>query len=104
MQPDGGAGSRSSVLVVDRHPVLRNVVRLACESSDRLRFAGEAKDGPGGLEAAGVLLPDVVVLELDLPGLTGLEVARRLRVSSPGIRILVHASGASPEAVFACGR
>ena len=100
----GRAAGAAAVLVVDRHPVLRDVVRLACEASDRLRFAGEARDGPSGLEAALELSPDVVVLELDLPGLTGLEVARRVRASSPQIRILVHSAGHTPEAVFASVR
>ena len=55
------------VLVVDSHPVIRGVARLACEGSVDLELVAEAADADGALNAVTALSPDVVILDLDLP-------------------------------------
>ena len=86
----GRAGSpRFRVLVVDDHPILRNVVRMACEASPVLQVVGEASDGRRALEAHAELVPDVVVLDLVLPGVDGIEVARRIKAERRETRVLV---------------
>jgi DNA-binding NarL/FixJ family response regulator len=89
------------VLVVEDHPVLRGVVRLACEHTPGLALAGEVGTGEEAVEACRELRPDVVVLDLSLPGaLQGLDVARAVRAESTAGRLLVLTGRSDEEAVF----
>ena len=76
------ATSRGSVLVVDDEPTITEVVsRYLQRAGYDTRIAG---DGPSALEQAGAARPDLVVLDLMLPGMDGLEVLRRLRQPAAG--------------------
>lgn len=77
------------VLIVDDHPVVRHLLRTACESSPRLLFVGEADRGAGAVRTCRRLRPDVMVLDLLLPDMDGLQVARALRHDSPRVGVLV---------------
>ncbi|MGH2529046.1 MAG: response regulator [Actinomycetota bacterium] len=88
------------VLIVEGHPVLREVVRMACDGSPLLHVVGEARTGEEALEACGTVGPDVVLLDLTLPGMDGLEVARRLRGQGDDVRILVVSGRADDQTVF----
>lgn len=77
-----------SVLIVDDHPRFRRTARRALER-DGWTIAGEAADGPDALSAARALEPDVVLLDVGLPGMSGLEVARRLRDGMPDVVVVV---------------
>ena len=93
------------VLIVEDHPVLRSVIRVACESSDHLEVAGEAATGEEALEAYRASAPDLILLDLQLPDMDGLEVARRLRREAPQPpRILVLTGRSEEETVFECIR
>jgi DNA-binding NarL/FixJ family response regulator len=100
----GSGGARFRVLIVDDHPILRNVVRMACEASSLLEVVGEAADGERALRAHAELLPDVVVLDLILPGVDGIEVARRIKAERPETRVLVLTGRTDGEAVLASMR
>lgn len=83
-QPDPRAGAEGSVLVVDDDPTVSEVVAGYLE---RAGFAVRlAADGPAGLRAAEEHRPDLMVLDLMLPGMDGLEVCRRLRAGETGGR------------------
>ncbi len=89
------------VLVVEDHPVLRGVVRLACEHTPGLALAGEAGSGEEAVEACRTLRPDIVVLDLSLPGpLQGLDVARAVLAERTAGRILVLTGRTDEQAVF----
>ena len=88
------------VLIVEGHPVLREVVRTACDASPLLHVVGEARTGEEALEACRTVEPDVVLLDLTLPGMDGLEVARRLRGQGNDVRILVVSGRADDQTVF----
>ncbi len=97
----GGGELRTRVLIVEDHPVLRGVVRLACEHSPELEVVGEVEDGEAALEAARTALPDVIVLDLSLPGpLQGLDVARKLREEGSDAKILVLTGRTDDQTVF----
>lgn len=88
------------VVIVEDHPVLREVVRMACEASPLLHVVGEAQTGEEALEACRTLAPDVVLLDLTLPGIDGLEVTRLLRREGHPVKILVVSGRADDHTVF----
>ena len=77
------------VLLADDHALVREGVRHVLESARGVVVVGEAEDGPTVLALAHSLQPDVVVLDLSMPGLTGLEVLAQLRGRAPAARVLV---------------
>jgi DNA-binding NarL/FixJ family response regulator len=77
------------VLVVDDHVIVRQGIRQVLEGAGNLTVVAEAGDGAAALEAARTYAPDVVVLDVSLPGETGLEVARKLKRAQPPVRILM---------------
>jgi DNA-binding NarL/FixJ family response regulator len=89
------------VLIVEDHPVLRGVIRLACEHAPELDVAAEVSDGESALEVCRTLRPDVMVLDLSLPGdLQGLELARIVRSERLPVRILVLTGRTDEGALF----
>ena len=81
--------------------MIRGVIRLACENSPDLEVVADAADGESGLEACRSVRPDVMVLDLSLPGIVqGLDVARQVRAEGLPIRILVVTGRADDQAVL----
>jgi DNA-binding NarL/FixJ family response regulator len=87
------------ILVVDDHELVRRGVRTLLEAEPGWTVCGEADTGPAAVEAAERLRPDVVVLDLSLPELHGLEVTRRILRGRPETRILVLTMHASEELI-----
>jgi DNA-binding NarL/FixJ family response regulator len=85
-----------SVLIVDDHPVVRRGLRVLLEVQDGIEVAGEAGDGPTALALAAELAPDVVLLDLKLPGLDGIAVLGELRTRDSKARVLVLTSATEP--------
>lgn len=83
------AGGPISVLVVDDHPVLREGVAAVLQRHDDLRLAGEAGDGDEAIARFRELKPDVVLMDLQMPGLSGLDAIQAIRAEAPGARIVV---------------
>lgn len=77
------------VLVVDDHSVVREGIRHVLEGSDGFRIVAEAANGAEALERAEAEHPDVVLLDLTMPGASGLEVVRQLRARLPETRVLI---------------
>ncbi|MFB3737371.1 MAG: response regulator [Candidatus Velamenicoccus archaeovorus] len=77
------------MVIVDDNTILRRVVALACTATSGLELAGEADSGEDGVALCERLEPDVVVLDLALPGIDGFEAARRLRALRPAPRVLI---------------
>jgi len=81
-------GMRSRVLLVDDHAGFRLQARALLEA-EGYEVVGEATDGASGLAAAGHLRPDVVLLDIQLPGIDGFNVARELRARDPETSIVL---------------
>lgn len=77
------------VFIADDHAVVRSGLRAMVNAADDFEFAGEAKDGRECLEALKVLDADVLLLDLSLPRISGLEVLKRLAQERPKLKILV---------------
>jgi DNA-binding NarL/FixJ family response regulator len=91
-----GGGAVISVLIVDDHPVVRQGLLALLEVQDGIAVAGEAGDGPAAVSLATSLRPDIVLLDLKLPGMDGIEVLQTL--ASSGLRVLVLTSATEPSA------
>ncbi len=80
---------RTKVLVVDDHPMLRRGVIDVLGLQEQLMVVGEAGDGAEALEKAREVSPDVVVMDLEMPNMNGLEATAALRAEMPDIKILI---------------
>jgi DNA-binding NarL/FixJ family response regulator len=76
-------------MVSDDHPFVRRGLRTILESTDEYEVCGEAGDGHQTLDLAARLAPDILLLDISMPGLNGLEVAARLHQSLPHTKILL---------------
>ncbi len=77
------------VLVVDDHPVVRLGVQHLLSSDPDLEVVGEADTGPRALEQVAALRPDIVLLDIRMPGSDGVEVTQQLRRTYPDVKILI---------------
>jgi NarL family two-component system response regulator LiaR len=89
-----------SILIADDHPVVRQGLRTFLETQPDVEVAGEAGDGAEAAELAERLLPDVVLMDLVMPGLDGVEATRRIRELSPSTKVIVLTSFDDDERVF----
>lgn len=81
--------ARIRVLIADDHTIVRQGLVGILQASEDIEVVGEAADGAEAVEKAQKLKPDVVVLDVSMPHLSGLEAARRIRESVPATRVLV---------------
>ena len=86
------SGAPTRVLVADDHPVWRRGVRDLLAAEPDLDVVAEARDGTEALALARRLAPDVAVLDMEMPGMTGVEVARALRADGLPVRVLALSS------------
>jgi DNA-binding NarL/FixJ family response regulator len=86
-----------AVLIVDDHPVVRRGLRVLLEVQDGIEVAGEAGDGATALALAAELSPDVILLDLKLPGMGGIAVLGELRARDSAARVLVLTSATEPS-------
>jgi DNA-binding NarL/FixJ family response regulator len=87
---------RLRLLLVDDHAVVREGLRALLASDPRFEIVGEASEGESAVSAATSLHPDVVVMDVSLPGLNGVQATRRLKAQSPDTRVValtVHEEG-----------
>ncbi|MCG8668959.1 MAG: response regulator transcription factor, partial [Pseudomonadales bacterium] len=84
----GGELRTIRVMIVDDHPVVRYGYRFLLEDTGSIQVVAEAETGEEGYEAYKQHLPDVVIMDLILPGAGGLTAIRRIRQRNPGARVL----------------
>lgn len=78
-----------SVLIVDDHPLFRDGLMRALDFADDIFVVGQCADGEEALRAAHQLQPDVVLLDINLPSMNGLQVARQLKADRAGVAVVV---------------
>jgi two-component system, NarL family, response regulator LiaR len=90
-----------SVLIVDDHAVLRQGLRSLLALQEDIEVVGEAPNGLEAVEQTSHLLPDVVLMDLIMPQVDGIEATRRIRTLSPSTQIIVLTSFGEDDKVFA---
>ena len=80
------------VIIVDDHPLVRAGIAQLLESTDDISVVGQAADGEEGIAAVAELEPDLVLMDLSMPGMDGRTATRRIRESHPNVRVVVLSS------------
>jgi DNA-binding NarL/FixJ family response regulator len=89
-----------TIVVVDDHPIVRQGLRHLLEAESEFRVVGEAEDGIEALQLIERLKPDILVLDMMMPSLNGLEVLRRIKNISPITRTIILSMQSADAYVF----
>ncbi|MBI6530596.1 two-component system response regulator NarL [Proteus vulgaris] len=101
----GSPTEKATILLIDDHPMLRNGVKQLLSLDTTLTVVGEAGDGIQGVKLAEELDPDLILLDLNMPGMNGFETLDQLRLKSLSGRIVVFSvSNYSDDLVIALKR
>ncbi len=92
--------SRTRVLLIDDHTVLRQAVRVMLEAESDMEIVGEAGDGVEGVAGVGRLRPDVAIVDLKMPGMSGLAAIPEMLKGSPKTAIIVFTMYNNPVYVY----
>jgi two-component system response regulator NreC len=90
------------VLVCDDHELFREGVKALLRAEPEIEVIGEARDGRRALESVASLHPDVVLMDMEMPDLNGLEATRRIRQLEPSVKVLILTMYAEDELVARC--
>jgi len=88
------------VLVVDDHALLREGILCLLKAQEAIEVVGEAADGRDAIREAKRLSPDVVLMNVSLPGMAGIATAQALVQSAPGVQVLMLSMHESPDVVL----
>ncbi len=88
------------VMIVDDHPVVRRGIKSLLAEEEDIQVVGEAMNGRDALEQVAALQPDVILMDLVMPEMGGVEAIEKLTAAYPSIRILVMTSFAADDKVF----
>ncbi|WP_422931392.1 response regulator [Singulisphaera sp. PoT] len=94
------------IYIADDHAVIRDGVRHLIDSEPDMAVVGEASNGEGAVEGVGRLSPHVVVMDVSMPGIGGIEATRRIFHSRPWIRVIAlttHEGAGYRRAMFEAG-
>ena len=103
---DGRDPMTLRLLLADDHPIFRAGVRSLLDAQPDMEVIAEVEDGAGAVEAARKHKPDVVVIDVSMPGMNGLEATRRITAEAPGIKVLclsMHTDSRFVKAAFRSG-
>jgi DNA-binding NarL/FixJ family response regulator len=92
------------VLVADDHPVFLAGIRMVLEQIARVSLVGEATTGTAAVEQARALRPDLVLMDVNMPQMSGIEATRRIRRDSPGTAVVILTMFADDDTLLAAMR
>jgi DNA-binding NarL/FixJ family response regulator len=89
------------VLLVDDHPIVRHALRTMLEREPDIEIVGEAADGRGAIQLTHTLQPDVVLMDVSLPGLEGIQATRAIHAALPATCVIGHSTFVRDQAAEA---
>ena len=92
--------NRLKVLIVDDHAIMRAGIRLLLKPHEDIEVVGEARDGQEALAKTEELAPDIVLMDVAMPGLSGIEATRKITQDKPHIRVLMLTMHSDQEYFF----
>ena len=92
--------SKIRVLIADDHPVVREGLSAMLSREDDIEVVGLAENGQKAIERAGELHPDIILMDLRMPEVDGIEAMRRIKISHPGIKFIVLTTYDNDEYIF----
>ena len=93
-------GAPTKVLVVDDHSVTRHGVVLLCENAEGVEVIGQASDGNEAIQQVADLLPDVVLMDVDMPRRDGISATKQIRQDHPSVGVVVLTVHEDQETIF----
>lgn len=93
-----------NIFVVDDHEIFRDGLRLLIESVDDMTIVGDAESGEGIIERLAEAQPDLVLMDINMPGENGIEVTRRVKMAYPHLTVLMLTMFEDDKSVFAAMR
>ena len=94
------SADRIRVMVVDDHPIMRNGLRDTLEASGRFEVVGEAGDGDEAVRTVAELNPEVIVMDVIMPGMDGIDACREIMERQPDMRIMILTASTEEDAVI----
>lgn len=88
------------ILAADDHPIVVAGIRSVIDDHDDLEIIGEARDGPASVEQAAKLRPDVVIMDIAMPGLNGIEATRQIKETDGNINVLALTGFSHKQFIF----
>jgi DNA-binding NarL/FixJ family response regulator len=92
--------AKITIVLVDDHRVVLEGIKSALREIPEFEIIGEATDGWEALKIAEALKPDIMVLDISMPGLSGIEVVKKIKQTAPDIKIVIYTMHSSSEFVL----
>ena len=90
------------ILIVDDHMIVRQGLKLIFETEDSVEVVGEAENGLIGVELAGELAPDIILMDLQMPEMDGLNAVREILAENPAQKIIILTTFNEDELMYEC--
>ncbi len=89
-----------TVFLADDHAIVRNGLQLILQAETDITVVGEASDGHEAVRAVTKVCPDIVIMDIAMPGLNGIEATRKIHATCPSVKVLILSIHATAEHIF----